>query len=145
MGVLEQDVKAFPESQCRFEKARQVIAGGITHDGKFLRPFPVSIARARGSHKWDVDGHDLIDYWMGHGSMLLGHGHPAIVQAIQEQAARGSHYGASHDLEVEWAGWIMMRTMGMLSAAHSQADLERTVGAFDATLDLLVKEGAIAG
>jgi glutamate-1-semialdehyde 2,1-aminomutase len=53
-------------SAALFERARAVIAGGITHDGRYLRPFPVYIARARGSYKWDVQGREYIDYRMGH-------------------------------------------------------------------------------
>jgi glutamate-1-semialdehyde 2,1-aminomutase len=49
-----------------------------------------------------VDGHRLIDYWAGHGALLLGHGHPAVVEAVQRQAARATHPGACHELEVEW-------------------------------------------
>jgi len=43
---------------------------------------------------------------MGHGALILGHSHPAIVQAVQEQMAKGVHYGENHELEVEWAELI---------------------------------------
>src|SRR5207248_3184869 len=56
-----------------------------------------------GSRKWDVDGHEYVDYWMGHGALFLGHCHPAVVRAVQEQMARGTHLGASHEPEVRWA------------------------------------------
>jgi len=62
--------------------------------------------RSNGSKKWDVDGREYIDYWMGHGSLILGHGHPSIVKAVQEQASQGMHFGASHELEVRWAELI---------------------------------------
>jgi len=92
-----------PKSAALYERARGVIAGGITHDGRNLKPFPVYIDRALGSRKWDVDGHEYVDYWMGHGALILGHCHPAVVKAIQEQAPRGTHFGACHELEVRWA------------------------------------------
>jgi glutamate-1-semialdehyde 2,1-aminomutase len=92
-----------PTSSALFERARQVIPGGVTHDIRYLTPFPIAVDRAAGPHKWDVDGHRYIDYWMGHGALFLGHCHPAVVKAIQEQAARGTHLGASHELEVRWA------------------------------------------
>ena len=92
-----------PKSAALAARAQKVIPGGITHDGRHLSPFPVYIDRALGSHKWDVDGHEYIDYWMGHGALFLGHCHPAVVKAIQEQAPRGTHLGASHELEVRWA------------------------------------------
>jgi glutamate-1-semialdehyde 2,1-aminomutase len=104
--VSERYRKALPGSWARWERARRVIPGGITHDGRHLTPFPLYIERAAGPRKWDVDGREYIDYWMGHGALFLGHSHPALVEAVQRQIARGTHYGACHELEVEWAEWI---------------------------------------
>jgi glutamate-1-semialdehyde 2,1-aminomutase len=92
-----------PKSGALYERARNVISGGITHDGRHLNPYPVYVDRALGSRKWDVDGNEYVDYWMGHGALILGHCHPAVVAAIQRQAGRGTHLGASHELEVRWA------------------------------------------
>src|SRR3989442_14375089 len=64
---------------------------------------PIDVDRAQGPRKWDVDGHEYVDYWMGHGALFLGHCHPAVVRAVQEQMARGTHVGACHELEVRWA------------------------------------------
>src|SRR5262249_182541 len=60
------------------------------------------IDRAEGAHKWDVDGHELIDWFAGHGAMLLGHSHPAVVAAVQRQMGRAPHPGACPELEIEW-------------------------------------------
>jgi glutamate-1-semialdehyde 2,1-aminomutase len=95
-----------PKSQALYERARGVIPGGVTHDGRHLKPFPIYVDRAEGPLKWDVDGNEYVDYWMGHGALFLGHCHPAVVKAIQQQAARGTHLGASHELEVRWAELI---------------------------------------
>src|SRR5947199_6525064 len=95
-----------PKSLALYERARGVIPGGVTHDGRHLRPFPIYVDRAEGALKWDVDGHEYVDYWMGHGALFLGHCHPAVVRAIQAQAARGTHLGACHELEVRWAELI---------------------------------------
>jgi glutamate-1-semialdehyde 2,1-aminomutase len=92
-----------PKSAALAERARAAIPGGITHDIRHLLPFPVYMDRASGTRKWDVDGHEYVDYWMGHGALFLGHCHPAVVKAVQEQVARGTHLGASHELEVRWA------------------------------------------
>lgn len=81
-------------------------ARGATHFARARTPFRPYITRASGARKWDVDGHEYVDYVMGHGSLLLGHGHPAVLRAVQEQAALGFHYGDNHPLEVEWAGLI---------------------------------------
>jgi glutamate-1-semialdehyde 2,1-aminomutase len=93
----------FPTSRHLYEQARAVFPGGVTHDLRYLEPFPVYVDRARGSRKWDVDGHELIDYFSGHGALLLGHGPPAVVKAVQRQVERGTHPGACHELEIEWA------------------------------------------
>ncbi len=93
----------FAGSLAMYERSRQVIPGGITHDGRHMKPFPPYIANAQGAYKWDVDGNRLIDYVMGHGSLLFGHNDPEILAAMQAQLPRGTHYGAGHELEVRWA------------------------------------------
>jgi glutamate-1-semialdehyde 2,1-aminomutase len=96
----------FPTSRRLYEQARSVFPGGVTHDLRYLEPFPIYIERAEGGHKWDADGHELIDFWSGHGSILLGHSHPEVVAAVQEQMGRSTHPGGCHELEVEWGGWV---------------------------------------
>src|SRR5579871_3517842 len=96
----------FPNSERLYRQACEVFPNGVTHDGRYLRPFPIYIDRAQGSKKYDVDGNEIIDYWMGHGALLLGHSAPPVVDAVSRQAARGTHVGACHELEVEWGRWI---------------------------------------
>jgi len=103
VSIDEQFRRAHPRSEALFRQARAVIAGGLTHDIRYLRPFPIYVDRVQGSRKWDVDGHELIDYWVGHGALFLGHGHPAVRRAIADQLGRGTHYGACHELEIRWA------------------------------------------
>ncbi len=79
----------------------------MTHDVRLTEPFPLAVARAEGPRKWDLDGHELVCYVMGHGALLLGHGHPDVVAAIREQAARSLHPGACHELECEWADLVI--------------------------------------
>jgi glutamate-1-semialdehyde 2,1-aminomutase len=92
-----------PSSAALFERARNLFPSGITHDTRYLDPYPLYVARAKGSRKWCADGHEYVDYFGGHGALLLGHGHPAVIEAVQRQAAIGTHLGASHELEVRWA------------------------------------------
>jgi glutamate-1-semialdehyde 2,1-aminomutase len=91
-----------PTSARLYERAQSVFPSGVTHDGRFLEPYPIYVARAAGSRKWDVDGNEYVDYSGGHGALLLGHNHPAVVDAIQRQLTRGTHYGAGHELEIRW-------------------------------------------
>ncbi len=98
--------KRFARSAELYARSREAIAGGITHDSRNFAPFPIYVERADGSRKWDVDGNELVDHWMGHGSLLLGHNHPQVTQAVAEQVHKGTHYGACHELEVAWAEQI---------------------------------------
>lgn len=93
----------FAISRERYGRAQTLIPGGVTHDSRHFRPFPVTVDRADGAHKWTVDGHELIDYAIGHGSLILGHNNPLVSTAIREQLALGTHFGAGHDGEVRWA------------------------------------------
>ena len=86
-----------------YARARKVIPAGLTHDSRTLLPYPIYAARATGPRKWDVDGNEYVDYFGGHGALLLGHGHPEVLEAIREQAPLGTHWGSSHELEVRWA------------------------------------------
>src|SRR5438093_5655000 len=101
-SLAERFAAEFPTSKKLHDQAREVFPDGVTHDLRHLEPFPVYVDRAAGAHKWDVDGHRLIDYWSGHGSLLLGHSHPTVVAAVQQQMAKATHPGACHELEIEW-------------------------------------------
>src|SRR5579871_420167 len=105
--ILAEFSARFAASRAMHEEALAVLPGGMSHDIRRMRPFPIFVERAQGAHKWDVDGHELIDYQMGHGALLLGHAHPSVVQAVQDQAGRGMHLGAGHPLEVEWARQVI--------------------------------------
>jgi glutamate-1-semialdehyde 2,1-aminomutase len=102
-GILETYRRTHPGSRALWERACRSIPGGITHDIRQLTPFPLYVTHAQGSRKWDVDGREYVDYWMGHGALFLGHAYPPVVQAVQAQMARGTHYGACHELEIRWA------------------------------------------
>src|SRR5690554_166143 len=94
-GTIEQDyTKHFAASKQMFERSGKVIVGGITHDGRQIAPFPPFVATAKGSHKTSVDGHDLIDYCVGHGSLIFGHDDPEITRAMQTQVPQGTHFSA---------------------------------------------------
>src|SRR5262245_26712063 len=96
----------FAGSRRMHDRARELFPHGVTHDLRHLEPFPVYIERAEGASKWDVDGNRLVDFWCGHGAIILGHSHPDIVSAGQRQMARGTHLGACHEREVDWGEWV---------------------------------------
>lgn len=103
MPILDTYARLHPRSAELHAQATGLHPSGVTHDGRHIAPFPLYVERSQGAHKWDADGNELIDYWTGHGALLLGHGHPAVVAAVQAQMARGTHYGAEHELGLRWA------------------------------------------
>src|SRR5512133_1284918 len=91
---------AHPRAADLYRRALEVFPSGITHDNRYMEPYPIYVTHANGSRKWDVDGHEYVDYFMGHGALLLGHNYPAVVEATAEQLRKGTHYGACHELEI---------------------------------------------
>ena len=105
--LAERYTAEFPTSRARFEVAKHVFPCGVTHDTRMMEPFPIYVERALGSKKYDLDGHELIDYFVGHGSHILGHSPEVVVRAVQQQMAKGTHPGSSHELEIEWGKLVM--------------------------------------
>ena len=92
-----------PTSARLAAEAKEVFPSGVTHDVRHLQPYGIYVERALGAHKWDADGNDYVDYTGGHGALLLGHNHPAVVAAVREAVENGSHFGSNHQLEIRWA------------------------------------------
>jgi len=101
--IVERFEELHPGSRRLHERARRLFPDGVTHDVRYFTPFPLYVERAQGSRKWDVDGNEIVDYVMGHGALLLGHNRAEVREAVARQLERGTHYGASHELEVAWA------------------------------------------
>jgi len=107
-NIVEEYIRSHQKSQRLHERAEKIFAAnGVTHVARLLDPFRPYITHASGSRKWDVDGNEYIDYVLGHGALILGHCYPDVVRAIQEQMAKGVHYGDNHELEIEWAELIL--------------------------------------
>jgi glutamate-1-semialdehyde 2,1-aminomutase len=83
--------------------------GGVSSPARSFRAVgmpPLVLERGRGSHVWDADGREFIDYLMAFGPLILGHAHPAVVEAVREALAQGTAFGATTALEVELARLI---------------------------------------
>ena len=97
-------------SKALFEEAKKYIPGGVNSPVRAFKSVgdtPRFIAKAKGSHIWDVDGNEYIDYVCSWGPMILGHAHPKVVEAVKSQAEKGTSYGAPTELEVELAKMIV--------------------------------------
>jgi len=95
-----------PGSAALAARARTLLPSGIAHDSRHFDPYPIYVKRAKGPLKWDVDGNTYVDYFGGHGSLLLGHNNPAVMEAVHAALDQGTHFGACHELEVRWAELI---------------------------------------
>jgi len=125
--LIAEYVAANPRSRAAFERASTVLPGGFTHDARQFVPFLPYITHAHGGHKWDLDGHDYVDYVLGHGALILGHAHPALVEAVRRQVALGTHPGANHLLEVEWAERIRTLVPGAELVRFTNSGTEATL------------------
>ena len=104
--ILERYQKTFAKDKELAQAANQLFPDGVTHDGRYMSPFPIYITRADGAKKWGLEDKTFIDYWAGHGALLLGHNPPDVVEAVTTQMHRGTHYGACHPLELEWGNLV---------------------------------------
>jgi glutamate-1-semialdehyde 2,1-aminomutase len=89
-----------------FERACRVIPGGVNSPVRAFRAVggtPVFVSRAEGAYLYGADGTRYVDYVGSWGPMILGHAHPAVVEAVREAATRGTSYGAPTELEVRFA------------------------------------------
>ena len=93
-----------------FERARAVIPGGVNSPVRAFKAVggtPRFIARAEGAYMWDAAGARYIDYIGSWGPMILGHGHPAVVEAVQKAVLQGFSFGAPTEREIELAEAIL--------------------------------------
>jgi glutamate-1-semialdehyde 2,1-aminomutase len=96
-------MKKLNKSRKLFEEARKLTPGGVHSSIRFFDPYPIFISKAKGSKIYDVDGNEYIDYHLAFGPVVLGHGHPGVVNAVKDQLSKGIIYGLSNELEVEVA------------------------------------------
>lgn len=98
------------KSAAAFAEAKNLMPGGVNSPVRSYRNVdctPPFIERAEGSHIYDIDGNEYIDYVGSWGPMVVGHAHPQVVKALQEAAARGTSYGAPTLLESQLAKLVM--------------------------------------
>ena len=97
-------------NQQLFDRAQRVIPGGVNSPVRAFRAVggtPRFLERAQGAYLWDAEGRRLIDYLGSWGPMILGHGHPAVLEAVQKAALEGFSFGAPTEREIELAEEII--------------------------------------
>lgn len=99
-----------------FERAKRVIPGGVNSPVRAFRAVggtPRFVQRAQGAYFWDANGQRYIDYIGSWGPMILGHGHPAVLEAVQKAAVDGFSFGAPTEREIELAEEILKHVPSM--------------------------------
>ncbi len=96
-------------SHAAWQSARKNVPGGVSGNFRYMDPYPMFAARAQGSRLYDLDGNEYIDFMLNMGSQLVGHAHPVVVQAIREQAERGTLFCMPHMGEQEVARQLAAR------------------------------------
>jgi glutamate-1-semialdehyde 2,1-aminomutase len=105
----------FDQTQALYERARKVLPGGVTASAR-LNPVlrhPLFMQRGQGPYVYDVDGNRYIDYCLSHGASLLGHGHPAVVSAVQRALEMGVLCAYETEVQVSVAEQLLKLFPGM--------------------------------
>ena len=120
------------QNQILFERAQAVIPGGVNSPVRAFRAVggtPRFITRASGAHIFDANGKRYIDYIGSWGPMILGHGHPAVLEAVQKAALEGFSFGAPTEREVELAEEILALVPSMEQVRLVSSGTEATMSA----------------
>jgi glutamate-1-semialdehyde 2,1-aminomutase len=89
-----------------FERAQQSLVEGVNSPSRGAAVYsrgPIMLERGKGSHVWDADGNEYVDFMMSFGALIHGHAHPKLVAVVSEAMAEGSHFAAATSAEVEAA------------------------------------------
>lgn len=91
---------SWTKSQAMLERSRRALAGGVSSPFRAKAPVPLFFEDGQGARLRDVDGNEYVDYQLAWGPMILGYGHPAMVERLRRQVEKPLSYGAQHELEI---------------------------------------------
>ncbi len=138
-------------SNAKHEQAKRYLPGGDTRNSIYWAPFPIYISRAEGSRITDVDGNERVDFINNMTTLILGHRHPAVIDALREQLESGISFPAPTPLVVEWGELMCERVPSLDKIRFVNSGTEATLNAIRAARafsgkNLLAKcEGAYHG
>ncbi|UCE11532.1 MAG: aminotransferase class III-fold pyridoxal phosphate-dependent enzyme [Candidatus Thorarchaeota archaeon] len=103
--MLDKYKSSSPKSGNLWRRALQVFPGGVNHNIRTFGldscgAYPPYVSKGQGSHIWDVDGNEYVDWWMTHYAQILGHNDPNVRKALKDQIERGLHFGAPNESQV---------------------------------------------
>jgi glutamate-1-semialdehyde 2,1-aminomutase len=119
-----------PKTGAFFERARKVMPFGVTSNFRYWgEGEDIGVARAQGAYIWDFDGNRYIDYRVGFGPVILGHGHAAVVDRVAEAIHNGTVFAFTHTLEVRVAERIVEMCPGIDQVRFANSGSEATMHA----------------
>jgi glutamate-1-semialdehyde 2,1-aminomutase len=130
LETLVNDYKAkTSRSRQMYEEALRVMPGGNSRTTTFFDPYPFYITRGAGARVWDADGAERLDFNGNYTSLILGHAHPSVVEAVTEQATRGMSFPGPSEHEVKLAGMLTKRIPSMEVVRFTNSGTEATMNA----------------
>lgn len=139
-----------PRSTEMISRAREYLAGGATSNWQIAKPQAVWLSHGSGSKVYDVDGTEYVDMHGGYGASIAGHAHPAIVAAVTERVARGTHFAQPTE-DAIWVAGELSRRFGLPLWRFANSGTEATMDAIHLARaitgrDLIIKvEGCYHG
>ena len=132
MTPLEAYLARTPRSRAIFERAAGVLPGGSTRTTVYTPPYPPYLVSGQGLRIRDVDGNEYRDFLGNYTSLILGHAHPAVVEAVETQIRRGSAFGAPTEAEVALAEELCRRLPSVEQVRFTNSGTEATMFAIRA-------------
>ena len=132
MALIDEYRARTPRSAALFERATASIPGGSTRTTVFNPPYPPYMVRGDGLRTWDVDGNEYRDFLGNYTSLILGHAHPAVLEAVTAQVRRGSAFAAPTEVEIELAEEIRRRLPSVEKLRFTNSGTESTMFAIRA-------------
>src|SRR6266508_3080758 len=130
LETLVNDYKAKTgRSRQMYEEALRVMPGGNSRTTTFFDPYPFYITRGQGARIWDADGAERLDFNGNYTSLILGHAHPSVVEAVAEQATRGMSFPGPSEHEVKLAELLTRRIPSMEAVRFANSGTEATMNA----------------
>jgi glutamate-1-semialdehyde 2,1-aminomutase len=127
VGLLEEYLARTPRSGALFERAARSLPGGSTRTTVYAAPYPPYLVEGRGIRVRDVDGNVYRDFLGNYTSLILGHAHPAVVDAVTAQVRRGSAFAAPTEVEVELAEELCRRLPSVERVRFTTSGTEATM------------------
>ncbi|MGD9317380.1 MAG: guanitoxin biosynthesis PLP-dependent transaminase GntE [Anaerolineae bacterium] len=118
------------KTEAFFERADRVLPFGVSSNFRYWGEGEnIGVARAQGTYIWDFDGNRYIDYRLGFGPVILGHGHPVVVERVTEAIKSGTIFALTHELEVKVAERVVALCPGVDKVRFANSGTEATMHA----------------